>query len=677
MPTPKLKPKIEKIHEKPVEPEETPIQNFIARTIIIFIFEVIGFRIIANANIGLTVTSWESVILAVILLAVINALIWPIMVRFFLPFIVFTVGIGTITLNGILLYAIGLLLPDLTIEGLAMYLTPFVLSLISTIISAILTSDSESSYYRTVIRDLIKTRTKNVKKYTGLIIVEIDGLAYEILEEAMLKGYMPTLSKWIHNDTHAVDEWETDLSSQTGASQAGILHGNNENITAFRWVEKENNNKIVSSTNFADSEMIEKRISNGNGLLSENGMSICNLFTGDTDNVVLTCSTVIGLRKLYNKALYFVFSSPNRVPSIVLLFIWDIILEIYSQIKHFILNIRPRIRRGPIYIFTRACSNVILREITTETLIGSILLGDIDVAYATYMGYDEIAHHSGTRDEDAFKCLKQIDKQIKRLEEANSYSNRNYEFVIQSDHGQCNGETFRHKYKISFENYVRSLLPENMAIYSNMNTDEYYSLMFKPWMKRKESILDYINTKKIEISKVQNVKKSEVIVLASGNLSMIYLTQFNYQLKFEEIKEIFPNLIPGLVKHEGIGFIVVKSNEYGVMVIGEEGINYIEKDTVEGEDPLKNYGKNAKKHILRHSKFKYNPDILVNAYYNPKTGETYSFEELTGSHGGLGGLQTKPFILHPKDWEMPDEIVGSEEIYKILKNKLYEYKNLN
>ena len=34
-------------------------------------------------------------------------------------------------------------------------------------------------------------------------------------------------------------EWETDLSSQTGATQAGILLGSNEDIPAFRWVEKE------------------------------------------------------------------------------------------------------------------------------------------------------------------------------------------------------------------------------------------------------------------------------------------------------------------------------------------------------------------------------------------------------------------------------------------------------
>ena len=47
------------------------------------------------------------------------------------------------------------------------------------------------------------------------------------------------MARWLADGTHRLAEWETDLSSQTGASQAGILLGSNEDIPAFRWVEKE------------------------------------------------------------------------------------------------------------------------------------------------------------------------------------------------------------------------------------------------------------------------------------------------------------------------------------------------------------------------------------------------------------------------------------------------------
>ena len=44
------------------------------------------------------------------------------------------------------------------------------------------------------------------------------------------------------------------------------------------------------------------------------------------------------------------------------------------------------------------------------------------------------------------------------------------------------------------------------------------------------------------------------------------------------------------------------------------------------------------------------PDLLLISQYDPELGEVAAFEELIGSHGGLGGPQTEPFILHPAEW---------------------------
>ena len=46
-------------------------------------------------------------------------------------------------------------------------------------------------------------------------------------------------------------------------------------------------------------------------------------------------------------------------------------------------------------------------------------------------------------------------------------------------------------------------------------------------------------------------------------------------------------------------------------------------------------------------------------------GEVAAFEELIGSHGGLGGFQTRPFILHPKEWELDEPVpIGAPAIYR-------------
>lgn len=686
---PKIKETTDYITNEPVEPEKVSSKAKIGRSIVVLIGEIIGFLLIANANVGLVVTSWETAVVAVIALAIINALIWPLLTRLFLPFLVYTIGIGTLIMDGLLIYLLSLFTPGLTIEGPALILAPLGMALITTILSAVLTLDSESSYYRTVTRDLIKKRHPTTKTYPGIIILEIDGLAKEIFEEAMKKGYMPTLSKWVKRGSHTVTEWETDLSSQTGASQAGILHGNNENITAFRWVEKEHNNQIVTSTGFSDAPMIEKRISDGNGLLVDDGASRSNLFSGDTDDVVLTFSKIKNLKKFYNTTWYYLFANPNRFPSIIILFFWEMILEIISQITHWLRNVQPRIRRGLTFIPTRAGANVLMREITTETIMGDMLVGDIDITYATYLGYDEIAHHTGIRDNDSFKCLKQLDKQFNRLEKASEYADRPYKFVIQSDHGQGNGATFKQRYGISFENYVRSLLPEDMTLYSNMDSNENYSKMFSPFKgardsikngidnitDRTEDVLEYVTNEKVFRTENKKPEESEVIVLASGNLAMVYLTQFKERLSYEKIKNLFPNLIPGLVKQEGIGFIMVDSEEFGPMAIGANGVYYLNEDEIEGENPLEVFGENAPQHLRRSNSFKYTPDILVNSFYDPETEEICAFEELVGSHGGIGGTQSKPFMLHPVEWDVPTPLISAENVYKVLKSEILKYRN--
>ena len=76
-----LKPKIEeqkdKILSQPVEPEKTPLKDYFIRTIIVLISEVVGFRLIASMNLGLNIIDWKTTFLAVIILSIVNALIWP------------------------------------------------------------------------------------------------------------------------------------------------------------------------------------------------------------------------------------------------------------------------------------------------------------------------------------------------------------------------------------------------------------------------------------------------------------------------------------------------------------------------------------------------------------------------------------------------------------------------
>ena len=651
------------INQKP-----TPRRSF-RRSLIVFIGNILGIYLIGFLGLGIKLSSFDDILLLVLFIGLINSILWPMLTRIAMPFLVLTFGFGALILNGFLLEEFAPLF-GIVIQGPAIILAPLAMAAVTTILSSLITIDDDSSYYRAVFNDAKKKRKAEVKDYPGVIIVEIDGLAYEVLREAVERGEMPTVKEMIESKEYTLRMWETDLSSQTGASQAGILHGNNEGIVAFRWIEKANGNQMMQCSGITKVPELEERISNGDGLLADNGASRSNLFSGDTDNVIFTFSKIMDFKKLYNKAWYSVFSNPSNFARIIALFLGDMVREIYSQITHSLRDVKPRINRGIVYIPTRAATNVFMREINTSTLIGDMMIGDIDVAYSTYLGYDEIAHHSGVRDSDAWIALRQMDRQIKHLIDANKYSPRDYQFVIQSDHGQTNGATFTQRYGESFEDFVKSLLPEDMSMFAKMTSnDDHFVGDYTPFARKEKKIAK-------EEKEAQELSDSEVIVLASGNLAMIYLTQWSKRLTYEELNSYFPELIPGIINNEYVGFILVNSKENGDLAIGKNGTYYLDSGKIDGENPLLGFGDNIVSHLKRTSSFEHTPDILVNSFYDEKSDEVCAFEELVGSHGGVGGDQSKPFILYPSSWNVSDdEIIGAESIYELLKENLLKLKS--
>ena len=688
------------------EIEKISYRKGITRTLVLLIGNFIGLVALVPLNIGISVDSMFTGAIVIIFISLINSFLWPIVSRVLMPFLLVTFGVGSFILNALLLKFLTWMIPGFTASGYSLFFTPLLMAIITTALSEILAVDDNSTYYRSFTKDAL---------------------------------------------SHSITGWETDLSSQTGASQAGILHGNNTDIVAYRWVDKKNKNKVMSCGSFSDVASMEKKISDNDGLLKYNGAGRCNLFSGDSRNLIYVSSDIISSFKAeYNKAWRLVFSNIDSSTRIFVLFLEDVLLEYLSQARQFIMNVRPRISRGFIYAFIRAGASVILREINTKTLIWDMMDGELDIIYATYLGYDEIAHHSGIRDRDSFRYLKKLDKHFSRIEHAASYSKRKYEFVIQSDHGQSNGATFKQRNNgVGLDGLVSTLLPEDMDVFGDFDPDNTnMKRAYVPFSRQRDNLMDkYEEQKDNLVEKYEQQKEnirdkyeeqkdnlmdkyeerkdnivekyerqrdflferysiqrdtiltdydnelsyvnkyepkkrdkktklgdSEAIVLASGNLGLIYFTQWTARLSYESIIGLFPDLIPGLVNNPYIGFILVDTEERGPIVISDKGVYYLDSDTYTGENPLKDFGENAADHLRRTNSFSTVPDILVNSFYDEENDEVAAFEELVGSHGGLGGTQTKPFIMHPSYWQINEDLIGARSIYLLLKRELENLK---
>jgi uncharacterized membrane protein YvlD (DUF360 family) len=655
--------------------------RYVYRTLVIWVGEAVGLLLLIYLIPGLSVNSFAAALVFVAVLGILNAILWPVLSRFTLPFLAYTFGIGALLLNALLIWLTSKFVVGVTVDGLgALVLTPIGLAAINVVLASLLTSDDDAWYYRNILRrEVKKARDAIQTERVGTIFLEIDGLAESVLRKAITKGYLPTLAGWLERGSHKIASWETDLSSQTGASQAGILHGNNQDLPAFRWVEKEHDNRIMVSTGLSDAPQIEARISDGQGLLAKNGASRSNLFSGDAEDNIFTYSRLKDLQHFYTRSWYFFYSNPSNFPRIVALFIWDVIDEFFGRVRQLVLNVKPRLRKGLfIYYLTRAAANVFLREITTDTLVGDLIAGRVDVAYATYVAYDEIAHHNGITDSASFRALKQLDKQFHRLEQAISYAPRRYQLVVLSDHGQANGATFKQRCGFNLESLVRKLIGEEVSVFSALdsNQDHFGQAVADPIVRREQyvvqkakPVVDQVGRK--TRSHVTSAEEAQVIVLASGNLGLIYLTERQERMSYEQINSAFPRLIPGLISQKWIGFVMVRSQARGPIVMSAKGTYGLRDDRCEGEHMLPNFGPHAADHLMRTDGFRYAPDILVNSAYDPQSDEVAAFEELIGSHGGLGGTQCKPFVLYPTEWDLDlTEIVGAEKLHELFKKKL-------
>ncbi len=138
-------------------------------------------------------------------------------------------------------------------------------------------------------------------------------------------------------------------------------------------------------------------------------------------------------------------------------------------------------------------------------------------------------------------------------------------------------------------------------------------------------------------------------------------------MTMEEIDERHPDLLPALRAHPHVGWLLVRSAEHGAVALGARGANYLSEGRVEGEDPLAPFSPTAAAHLLRTDGFAHVADIMVNSFYDEQLDEGCAFEELISFHGGMGGPQTRPFLLHPVELEVPDgPIIGAEAAHRVL-----------
>ncbi|GAA1973088.1 phage holin family protein [Amycolatopsis minnesotensis] len=671
-----------------------------ARILLVWLAVVGALRATDALLPGFAMHHWWQPTVCALLLGLLNAVVWPLVLRIALPVAMFTFGIGSFLLLGAGALAIFSAMPGVEIHDFgSAVVVVLVMAAVGALITGVLAVDEDEIFFRRAARRARRGAGNRAPESPGILFLQVDGLGYDVVRRAVRDGDMPTLAAWLTGGSHALSLWHTDWSSQTGASVCGILHGSNHDILGFRWYEKDRDH-VMACAHPRDAAEIERRHSDGKGLLADDGAARGNLFTGDAPHFSLTMSSIAGLvpkdkrrskKDRIGAGYYAYFANPVNALRTFAASLVDVGRELSAASRQRRADVRPRTKRGGWYPLARPGTTVIARDVVVSAIIEDILNGRPAV-YADFLGYDEVAHHSGIERFDALAVLRSIDQQIGRIARACQLSTRRYHVVVLSDHGQTQGWAFADRFGEPMESLVGRLCGgsgDDPGAHSARRSAEGWQVgaalaeatsgggliarRLRGRVERAGSADDRPRTESGKPGEVSRVAPG-VVTVVSGHLAMVSFTGHEGRVPLETVEREYPELLPSLVDHDGVGFILVRSEEFGPVVLGRDGLHRLETGVVIGEDPLLGYGEHAAGLIRRVDRFPHCADLMINSRYDPSTGDASPFEPHVGSHGGLGGPQSRAFLVHPKEFEVPAEIVGAERVHRLFRDWLADVR---
>ena len=165
------------------------------------------------------VKSFLGALVTSLVIAILNALIPPLVAAVRLPFTLVLGFLLVLILDALMLLAASAV-TDNAIEVDSFWwalLTALIASAVTVVLDVLFGTNDDDTYTLRVIERIARRSGERVDtEVPGLVFLEIDGLALPVLQRAMRDGNAPNMARWLADDGHRFVEWEPDLSSQTG-----------------------------------------------------------------------------------------------------------------------------------------------------------------------------------------------------------------------------------------------------------------------------------------------------------------------------------------------------------------------------------------------------------------------------------------------------------------------------
>ncbi|MBI2848597.1 MAG: alkaline phosphatase family protein [Chloroflexi bacterium] len=496
-----------------------------------------------------------------------------------------------------------------------------------------------------------------------IIIIQVDALGYDNLQKALSLGYLPHLSRLINSHHYTLERWRPGVPSDTPPVQSGIMYGYSDDLVGFYWLDKKTGRRL-NWANPLHAKELEKQIAlaAGPGLLT-GGASYVNMITGNARRSVFTVSSLDSYRLSNGFGLgkAFIFMLLN--PLFPLFTLGHMCIDGISELGDRLWSIlrgKPRRREGWFPI-TRVIINALFREVATKGAILDMVCGT-PIIYASYLGYDVVAHHSGPLSRNALRTLRGIDRCLAKIDGVRRWCPHDYELFVLSDHGMTPSIPFAHAYHQPLSEFIASIMDGTVAV-EEYDADRYIGQDQLSALGRDLREMEEHLPKPLValMRKIRSWKRGDpsspgaetITVIDCSPLAHIYVNTLPRRLDLDEVEKAYPRLIPSLVAHEGIGMVLGKQGGQAIGLSKKGKIVFGRDTQVEGENPLHQFGEPslAEEEVKRYALMPHGGDVIL--FGALRDGQLICFQTQLGGHGSLGGDQSFPFLLHPSSIPFP------------------------
>lgn len=454
-------------------------------------------------------------------------------------------------------------------------------------------------------------------KNKKMVLLQIDGFSHTAMKQALKEGYVPNIKSLLDEDNFVLNPFRCGIPTVTVPVLSALFY--NIKIPGNDWYDKVEK-KHVQGVLYEESIKAEADLKGEKGLL-RSGVVISSALTGGSDDASMTASIAMKRKKEIGKfgAIWeeirksapMLKNGDYSLTKVAWNFVKDMI-SMRSKMKDRGLFKSEKDQRIPAYISLDHVGENVACAGAREAIKNGV-----PRIYADFVGYDDTAHYFGPYSKEAMEELRSIDESIGKVVRDAQASPNKYEVVVFSDHGQTPSKQFHRL----FDKSAGDTIKEMAAKIKNRQLGE-----------------------------------DEIVFTDVYSLGNIYFNFDKDRVNLSRVEVEYPGLVDSLNNHPGIGLLCGMEGDE-IVILGKRGSLMLSPDNtsrINGENPLTPYGdeKILQEQIARYMPVKGVGDIVIFGAYDSSKDEVIDFNDkysFNSLHGGIGGDQTKPFVITSAD----------------------------